>query len=155
MRSLSSRALSSAFAAQTDEVWLVLLTITHATLSTPLRFVNDYQSLTSRGNVYLAFPFEVEFPEQDPDSAGEARLTIDNIDRQIVNTIRAISSPPEVKLEIILASQPDTVEAEFSGLVLRNVAYDALKVSGTLRFEDIMTEPVSLQMTPARFPGMF
>lgn len=155
MRALSPLALESAFAAQTEEVWLILLTIQHATLANPLRFVNDYQSLVSRGNVFLAFPFEVEFPEQDPDSPGEARLTIDNVDRQIVNTIRAISSPPDITLEVVLASQPDTVEAEFSGLILRNVTYDALKVSGVMRFEDIMTEPVSLQMTPSRFAGLF
>lgn len=155
MRTLSSTALGSAFAPQTDEVWLVLLTITHPSLAAPLRFVNDYQSLVSRSNVFLAFPFEVEFPEQDADSPGEARLTIDNIDRSIVNTIRSISSPPEVMMEVVLASQPDTVEAVFSGLILRNVTYDAVKVSGVLRFEDIMTEPVSVQMTPARFPGMF
>lgn len=155
MRTLSPAALESAFSQETDEVWLVLLTITHPSLAAPIRFVNDFQSLVSRGNVFLAFPFEVEFPEQDADSPGEARLTIDNIDRSIVNTIRAISSPPDITMEVVLASQPDTVEAVFSGLTLRNVNYDALKVSGVLRFEDIMTEPVSVQMTPARFPAMF
>lgn len=155
MRTLSSRALDSAFSAQTDDVWLTLLTIEHESLSEPLRFVNNFASLTSRGNVYVAFPFELEFPEQDAESPGEARITIDNIDRQIVNTIRGISSPPDLTLEVVLAATPDTVEASFSGMTLRNVQYDALKVSGTLRFEDIVTEPVSVQMTPARFPGMF
>lgn len=155
MRTLSQNALNSAFAQQTDEVWLVLLTIEHPSLVTPLRFVNNMESVTSRGNLYVAFPFEIEFPEQDPDTAGEARITIDNIDRQIVQTIRSITSPPQVTLEVILASSPSTVEASFSGMVLRDVTYDAVKVSGVLRFEDIMTEPLSVQMTPQRFPGMF
>lgn len=155
MRTLSQNALNSAFAQQTDEVWLVLLTIEHPSLATPLRFVNNMESVTSRGNLYVAFPFEIEFPEQDPDTAGEARITIDNIDRQIVQTIRSIASPPQVTLEVILASSPSTVEASFSGMVLRDVTYDALKVSGVLRFEDIMTEPLSVQMTPQRFPAMF
>lgn len=155
MRTLSPAALASAHARETEEVWLVLLTISHSALPTPLRFVNNFTSLTSRSNIFVAFPFEIEFPEQDADSAGEARITIDNIDRQIVETIRQISSPPSVTLEVVLASSPDTVEAQFTGLVLRNVEYDAHRVRGTLRFEDITTEPVSVQMTPARFPGMF
>lgn len=155
MRTLSNAALASAHARETGEAWLILLTITHPTLSPPLRFVNNLQSVTSRGNVFIAFPFEIELPEQDADTPGEARIVIDNIDRQIVETIRQITSPPEVLIEIVLASQPSTVEAAFDGLVLRNVQYDAYTVKGTLRFEDIMTEPVSLQMTPSRFPGMF
>lgn len=155
MRTLSQNALTSAFSQQTDEVWLVLLTIAHPALPAPLRFVNNMESVTSRGNLYVAFPFEIEFPEQDPDSAGEARISIDNIDRQIVQTVRQISSPPDVTIEVVLASTPSTVEASFSGMVLRDVSYDADKVSGTLRFEDIMSEPLSVQMTPQRFPGMF
>lgn len=155
MRQLSPTALQSAFAQETGEVWLVLLTITHPSLTTPLRFVNDMQGLTSRGNVFQPFPFEVEFPGEDADQPTDARLVIDNVDRSIVQTIREITSPPEVMMEVVLASQPDTVEASFTGLVLRNVSYDAARVQGTLRFEDIMSEPVSLQMTPQRFPGMF
>lgn len=154
-RSLSPVALESAFAQETGEVWLVLCTITHPSLATPLRFVNDMQSLTSRGNLYIAFPFEVEFPEEDADSAGEARIVLDNIDQSIVRAIRAMSGPPEITLEVILASDPDTVEAEFPGMVLRDARYDAARVTGTLRFEDITSEPISIEMTPQRFPGLF
>lgn len=155
MRTLSPSALQSAFAQETGEVWLVLCTITHPELASPLRFVNDMQSLTSRGNVYLAFPFEVEFPEEDADSPGEARIVLDNIDRSIVKAIRSMFGPPEVTLEVVLASSPDTVEAEFPGMVLRDTKYDASRVTGTLRFEDIVSEPISIEMTPQRFPALF
>lgn len=154
-RNLSSNALASAYAQETGEVWLVLCTITHPALATPLRFVNDMQSLTSRGNVYVAFPFEVELPTEDADSPGEARLVLDNIDRNIVRAIREMTGPPEITLEVVLASAPDTVEAEFPGMVLRDTQYDASKVSGTLRFEDITSEPISVEMTPQRFPALF
>lgn len=154
-RSLSSPALESAFAQETGEVWLVLCTITHPSLPTPLRFVNDMQSLTSRGNLYQAFPFEVEFPEEDVDSAGEARIVLDNIDQSIVKAIRAMSGAPEITLEVVLASNPDQVEAQFPGMALRDARYDVARVTGTLRFEDITTEPISVEMTPQRFPGLF
>jgi hypothetical protein len=155
MRTLSATALASAHASDTSEVWLTLLTLTHSSLDVPLRFVNNNVSVTSRGNLFLAFPFEVEFPGEDEESPGEARLTIDNIDRSIVNTIRTIFGPPTVKFEVVLASSLNTVEASFDGLSLRNVTFDATKVTGVLRYEDIVTEPISLNMTPQRFPGMF
>lgn len=155
MRSLSPAALESAFSENTAEVWLLLLTVDHDTLATPLRFVNNMESVVSRGSLYIAFPFEIELPGEDPENAGESQIRIDNIDRGIVTTIRGLTSPPQVTLEIILASQPDTVEASFAGLTLRNVEYDLMTIRGVLRFEDIVSEPVSVQMTPARFPGMF
>jgi hypothetical protein len=155
VRSFSSRALTSIFAHQTDEVWLVLLTLDHPDFEEPLRFVNNVEAIVSRGEIYIPFPFMVEFPGQDPEAVGEARLRIDNIDRQIVNTIREIQSPPDAKFEVIIAADADTIEAKFEGLTLRNASYDVQQVTGSLRYEEMVSEPVSLEMTPARFPGMF
>lgn len=154
-RSLSTRAIASANAQTTDEVWLVLLTISHSTLATPIRVVNNNEDVVSRGNTYQWFPFDIELPGEDVDSPSRARLRIDNVDRTIVNTIRSITTPPTVTLEVILASAPDVVEVSFTGLSLREVDYDAQSVSGELVFESIFTEPVTLTMTPARFPGLF
>ncbi len=156
MRTLSPNALASAFAESTGEVWLLLCTIEHPEIEDgALRFVNNMESVTSRGELYIAFPFSVELPGEDAENLGEARLRIDNIDRMIVEVIRTITTPPTVTLEVVLASSPDTVEASFQGMTLRSVAYDAQSVSGVLKFEDISGEPMSLQMTPQRFPGMF
>lgn len=154
-RNFSEAATASINAQETDEVWLTLLTIDSPELEQPLRFVNNNASVTSRGNLYLAFPFEVEFPGQDEQNPGEARLVIDNIDRQIVNFVRSISAPPQVTMEVVLGSSLDTVEASFSNMTLRNVSYNASSVTGILKFEDIVIEPVTFAMTPERFPAMF
>lgn len=154
-RNLSGAATASINAQATEEVWLTLLTIDSPELAAPLRFVNNNASITSRGNVYIAFPFDIEFPGQDEENPGEARLVIDNVDRSIVNFIRTISTPPKVSIEVVLASTPSTVEAAFANMTLRNVTYDAKTVSGLLKFEDIVVEPVTYAMTPERFPGQF
>lgn len=154
-RTFSTAATTSINAQSTDEVWLTLVTITSSEVPAPLRFVSNNQSVTSRGNVFIAFPFDLDFPGQDEESPGEARLMIDNIDRSIVNFVRSISIPPKVSIEVVLASSPDTVEASFSNMTLRNVTYDAKTVSGLLKFEDIVIEPVTYAMTPERFPGQF
>lgn len=154
-RSFSTNATTSMNQQFTDEVWLTLLTITSPELDAPLRFVNNNLSIESGGDLYMAFPFEIEFPGQDEENPGEARLVIDNIDGSIVNFIRGIVSPPNVTIEVVLASSPSTIEAAFTNMTLRNVSYDAKTVSGLLKFEDIVIEPVTYAMTPERFPGMF
>ena len=155
MRVLSTAGLTSIFSQNSDEVWLALLTISHPSLDAPLMFVSNTESITSRGNIFVGYVFSLELPAEDPDMPGEARLVISNIDRAIVNLIRSLSSPPSILIEIVLASQPDTVEASFDGLVLREAGWDAMEVRGTLKYDDILTEPISVQMTPSRFPGLF
>lgn len=155
MRTLSPAALRAGNAQQTDEVYLVLLTIAHPGLAQPIRVVNNNENATSRGNEFVAYPFEIELPGEDSDQPPLARLRIDNVDRMIVATIREIASPPSVTIEVVLASQPDTVEVAFESLVMRNVSYDAVAVTGELVFEQIVVEPVATTMTPAKFPGLF
>lgn len=154
-RNVSTTFRSASNAVETGEIWLTLLTLDHPSLDDPIRLVNNNEPLLSRGDLYNAFAFEVELPEQSPESVGEATIRIDNTARDIITILRSIASPPVVSLEIVLASAPDVVEISFTGLVLRDTKYDAGSIRGTLRYEDIATEPLSLQMTPARFPGMF
>lgn len=153
-RTLSAAALASMHAQETGEVWLVLLTITNPGITT-IRVVNNTENIVSRGNTFIGFPFEIELPGQDPDSPSSARLRIDNVDKQIVEAVRSISTPPLVTIEVVLASQPDTVEIAYSNLTMRSVEYDVDSVRGELTFESIFSEPVTLTMTPNRFPGLF
>jgi hypothetical protein len=151
----SNTASASANAQSTAEVWLILLTITHASLSSPLRFVNNNEDIVSRGNTYAFFPFDIELPGEDADQPTKARLRIDNVSREIIKTIRSITTPPTVSIEVILASQPDTVEVGYYDMSMRDVDYDVQSISGELVFEPIFTEPVTFTMTPGRFPGLF
>ncbi|NDC57532.1 MAG: DUF1833 domain-containing protein, partial [Alphaproteobacteria bacterium] len=79
MRSLSATAVASLTAETTDEVWLPLVTISHADLSSPIRVVANNENITSRGNTFIGYPFEIELPSQNDQSPGEARLRIDNV----------------------------------------------------------------------------
>lgn len=154
-RSLSNKATTSIYMPSTDEVWLVLVSIAHASLAQTLYFVNNKTDVVSNGITYTAFPFAIELPGEDGDKPMLARLTIDAVDQQVINAVRSISSAPDVTIKVILASQPDTIEAMYTGLKLRNVEYDMHTIRGDLVFENILTEPVSISMTPPLFPGMF
>lgn len=154
-RTLSNTALGSMHSQSTSEVWLVLLTISHPTLAVPIRLVNNNEDVVSRGNTFIAFPFEIELPGEDPEQPPKAMLRIDNVDRRVVQTIRSITAPPTITLEVILASAPNNVEVSFTNMTLRNAQFDVSTVSGELTFDSIYTEPVTLTMTPNRFPAMF
>jgi hypothetical protein len=153
---VSSRARKALFAQETDEVFLPLLTITHASLTTPIRVVHNPQNITSRGNLFVGYPFDMELPPADPDQPPRLRLTIDNIDRDIVASLRTLSTPPGVTLEVVLAATPDTVEAGPYVMTLTGVDYDALTITGDLAAEDVLAEPYPGDaFTPAKFPGLF
>ena len=155
-RTVSATLRSAVFAQETSEVFIVLLTLSHPDLAEPIRVSTDAVDTVSRSNTFLSFPFELVLPDDDENSSPRATLSIDNIDRQVVLAMRSISSAPTVLMEIILASDTDTVEASFPDFKLENITYDDLKLTGDLTLEEFILEPYpSGTFTPADFPSMF
>lgn len=155
VRTLSGTAIASQNAEATEEVWLVLLTLEHDDLAEPLRVVNNIESIVSNGETYVGLPFRIVLPEDSENGPGEARLQIDNVDKLIVETLRTLQSPPTMSIQVVLASQPDTVEYLLTNMTLRDASYDDAVVEGVLRFEDLTVEAVSETITPERFPALF
>jgi len=155
-RALSATAKQAIHAQETGEVFLMLLTIAHASLTPSLRFANNTVDVTSRGNTYLGWPFQVVLPQEFDDQLPVVQIQIDNIDRRIMEGVRLLTSPPAVTLEVVLASAPDTVEAGPFAFTFKGCDYDSLVVSGTLLFEDVLNEPYPrYAFTPGLFPGLF
>jgi hypothetical protein len=155
-RTVSAVARAALNAPQTDQVFLALLTIAHANLPTPIRVVNDMVNLTSRGDEYIAYPFNIDLPGESEDELPRVRLTIDNVDRQLVEAVRTLTTPPTITLEVVLASSPDTVEAGPFPFTLRSAEYDAFVVTGDLAFEDVLNEGFPAHsFTPNAFTGLF
>jgi hypothetical protein len=155
-REVTSTTLDALFAQQTDKIVLLLLTISHTDLDTPIRVVNNTQNITSRGNEYIGFPFSIELPGSSADQLPRVQLTICNVDRQIIIACRSITGPPTVTLEAIRADDPDTLLLESYEFQLIDIEADALVVTGTLAFEPILDEPYpGYRFTPEFFPGLF
>jgi len=134
---------------------LVLITISHSSLSEPIRVVNNKENITSNGNEYIGFPFEIQLPDSKEDSQPSAKLTINNVSREIGIAIRSISTPPSVAITIVRQQTPDVIEAQFFGMRLNNVKYDVLAVTGDLQFEDLTREEFpSLKFSPSIFRGI-
>lgn len=155
-RALSNIARQALHAEGTEEAFLVLLTLSHADLAEPLRVTSDAVDTLSRGETFIAYPFELSLPDDDDSRVPRAKLAIDNVDRSIVLAVRSLSTAPVVLVEIVRASDPDTVEARFADFRLANVLYDAHLVQGDLSIEDFTTEPFPAHVfSPSLFPGLF
>lgn len=156
-RSLSAPALRSMLSQETGLVYLTLLTIDHTDLNSPIRLVNnDQEDITSNGDTYTAFPFEVDMPQEREDSPPRVQLRVSNVDRQIVEAVRTISSQPTVELQIVTSNDWDVVEVGPLQFNLKDVSYDALVVEGELTFEPVLDEPYpARRWTPQNAPGLF
>ncbi len=153
---LSPAAVDSAFAAQTERVWVELLTVAHPSLAAPIRVVNDTVGLTSRGLAFTAYPFEVELPVASAEELAEAQLSIDNVDRAIADALGAIDGPATITVEVVLADEPDTVTHGPFEMTMRDVDLTAAVATARLSFEDILAEPFPAEtFSPARYPGLF
>ena len=155
--SVSTAFKQAVFAPQTGEAFLVLVTIDHPTLVTPARVTSDAVDTISRLETFIACPFEIVLAEQGVGKVPRMRLSIDNIDRGLVQAIRdAGLDAPTVLVEVVRGSAPDTVEASWPDFSLTEARYDALVVEGDLTIEDFTALPYPYQtFTPSRFPGLF
>ena len=164
-RPVSNTAKAAVYAQNTDEAFITLVTIDHANFAEPVRVASDpfellpdagVRGVVSRGEEYLYLPFSIELPTQDDSGISRARLSIDNISREIVAAVRSANSALSITIEIILASDPDTVEISIADFRLDRVTYDAFTVSGDISAEYFDLEPFpSRRFTPSDFPGLF
>ena len=155
-RSQTQATRQAVFASQTGEAFLCLVTLDHPELAQPVRVSSDAVDTVSRGDTFVALPFAIALPEDSEARPPRSRLKIDNVDRKIVETLRAISSAPSVLIELVRGADPDTVEASFPDFTLREAGYDVLTVEGDLTLEDFLTEPYPAGIfSPAHFRGLF
>lgn len=155
-RGLSATMVAALYGQETGEAFLVLLTIEHSSLASPIRVTSDSVNTVSNGNTFVPFPFEILLPNDPEDAVPTSRLRICNVSREITVALRTIPDAPTVKIQLVLASSPDTIEVEYSQFTLKSATYDASIVEGTLSGEDFLVEPYpSGSMNPEEFPGLF
>lgn len=148
-------AITQAVAQHSDDPFIVLLTVDHATLPTPIYIARNRENIVSRGNKYLAYPFQISLPT-DSDNAPQARITVANISRLIGQALERCVYPPTCTIELVLASTPDTVERSWDDFSITQVSWDAFRVTATLEVLGYWDEPwPGVFMTPKDFPGMF
>jgi len=156
MRTLSSADIQAMNAEETGQAYLCLITISHPNLPLPIAVTSDAVPTVSNGTTFVPFPFLFQIPDDRSDQLPVAKLQIDNIDLSIITAIRSVGNLPlTVLMQIVLASAPNTIEAQWS-MTMRNVNWDAMTVTMDLRFDEILDEPFPGDLvTPSTLPGVF
>lgn len=167
LTTLSPEAIKSFFSPDADDQVILLLTFSASGMTT-IRLADGFTKtissndddivygVTSRSQDYIFLPIEVTLPTEEEESAPRATITIHNVTRYLTPVIRSITTSINVKIEVVLASTPDTVEVSFEGLQLSGIQYDANTVTGTLTMDSFAQEPFPQhQFAPIWFPGLF
>jgi hypothetical protein len=105
---------------------------------------------------YTYLPLEITLPNDDATSSPKCQLVIHDVTRYLIPSIRSLTGPPEITLQLVLSSSPNTIEISYSGFKLTNVVYNANTISGDLTIPSLEIEPFPAHsFTPAYFPGLF
>ncbi len=156
-RDYSSEYKSTLAKVSAEEAPLVLLEISHADLTEPVRVVNDMQDLISNGNTFIACPFRYVLPDDFENQLPKARLAVDNVGRDLMYWIETTGGGQNssVKMMQVMRSRPDTIEWSIS-MNLYNVTATLQEISAELGFENLFARPaVLMQYRPETTPGIF
>lgn len=96
-----------------DEIadpFLMLVKIKHDSLGDDIRIVNNYEDITSNGDLYIASGFELSIPSETTETVQKLKFTINNVDANLTATIRSLSTAPTIEAFLVFASNPDVVE---------------------------------------------
>lgn len=156
-----SRAPSLTFlqainAPETDKVFIFLIEIHDSDSGNTIRVCNNSEDITSNGNVFVAYPFDFVFPDDDDRSAPSCKIVIDNVDQIIGFSIRHLTKSPNVRMMLVLADAPDTIEVDFPYFKFMSFNYNRLTVEGTVSIENFTSEPFPGDIfAPSTTPGVF
>lgn len=156
-RNLPTPVITAVNSQTTTSAFFVLLEISHSAVAT-FFLVNNTENITSGGNTYIAFPFAVTLPPDDPELQIRARLTLSHVTTEL-NILRTLAGQRErvsFALKVIEASDPTVVLQSISGLVAASVSYNADQMDIDLTIDNFLTEPFpSAIFSPSTFPGIF
>jgi hypothetical protein len=153
---LSNELIAQLFSQESADPFLTLVTLTHQSFAQPIRLVNNTKDITSRGNVFGAFPMKIRLPIDDGETAKEFSIQFDNVSLELIDEIRSVTTRIGVKLEMILASMPDVVQMSQEDLFINSITYNARSINARLVLDSFLnTEMTSERYNPKNFPGIF
>lgn len=166
MRTVSETFRAAMFAQETDEIPVLLLTITHPDLVSVWRLSSDNAILldaeeqlrgtVSRGQDYYFFPMGVSLPEEGEDASNVIQVTIDNVGRELTSLLKSTTTPAAITIEVVLASAPDLVEVEFPDFELASADVDVGTVVLSITVDTMASEPYPADnFTPGSFGGLW
>jgi hypothetical protein len=153
---LSPELLSEIFGQVSSDPFLMLATLSHPTFAQTIYLVSNTVDIESRGQTYQAFPMNITLPADDGESAREVFIEFDNVSLELISELRKITTPIDVKIEMVLASLPDDVQVALEELKMGSINYNEKRVRANLYLDNFLnTEMTSEKYVPSKYPGIF
>ena len=172
MRRVSLNARLMQDAPTTSEIYVVLLEITHPSLDAPIRLSTDNTERLSTDPLYygtrsswrganpLTQPYlwviaSTLLPSDQEDAPAAGTFVLENLDNSIAKLLRSFTDLASLSMAVVLASSPDLIEAQWTGLDIVASEINTGEVSVSFSREEIELEsfPVG-RMSRDRFPGL-
>ena len=137
--------------------WVMLIEFSHSALPQPLRFVVDTDPITSNGNQYSPIAATLELPHQTENTLPQARIVLDNVNRQLVRLVEDTYGlrGSRMKLIQIFRETPNVIENEIE-LSVGNITVTPQTFSCQLVYDNILDRPgTPLTYRPSTKPGLF
>lgn len=153
-RALSPSAIAAANAENNPDPFLILLTIDVGGQFVYL--VNNTENIVSRGVTFVGCPFTFVLPDSLEQVIAESSIEIDNVDPRIWQGIRLLNEAPHVTIEVILASEPNTILLSGIGMRLREATATSQKITGKIIPDNVWHSGFPAhEFDPAQNPGLF
>lgn len=153
---LSLSLIQQLMASSSEDPFLMLFTLSHPSFANEVRLVNNTEDIVSNGNTFTAFPVSVTMPNDDGESQREVRITFDNVSRYLIRELRGVTTPIDIKIEMVLASDPDFVEISLEDLKLKQIQYNSTRVSGNIVMDNFLNTAMGDEKyVPTIYPGLF
>lgn len=173
-RTLSPATIKAMYSTESSEILITLLKLTIPAIGTiPEKIIylaDNYlyrlsaletdkdivYGVTSLGINYIFLPMEITLPNDDAGSAPRCSITLHDVTRFLIPSLRALTEAPLVDISLVLSSSPNNIEISYSGFKLTNITYNAETISAELTMPSLEVEPFpAFSFTPAYFPGLF
>lgn len=156
-RAYSSAYKSTLAAVSAPEAPLILLEISHPSLTQPVRVVNDMQDLVSNGNTFVGAPFRCSLPNDTENQLPKAKLSVDNVGRDLMYWIETSGGGQgsTVHFMQVMRSRPNQVEWDIT-MDLFNIEVTMAEVNAELGFQNVFVRPaIHINYRPDNSPGIF
>ncbi|MBX9877639.1 MAG: DUF1833 domain-containing protein [Candidatus Obscuribacterales bacterium] len=159
MRNLFSGLRDLLHQQEIEDPILPLIEINHSTFDDPIRVVLNTEDITSNGDLFTAYAFELKLLDDKSDELSPAQLAVDNTDRRIGEYLEGLAIAADEALVtcwLIVASSPDDRTVFFQDLTIQDVRADQNVATAVLADNPIGDELVPYdKFTPGTAPGLF
>lgn len=151
----SAEFLSTVHRQESGNVLSVLIEIRHPSIATPIRLCDNTEDLTSNGDVFTGYPFELTLFQEDGQTP-RANLRVQNVDRRIGDAVKQLTNRPTMDIAVVVADSPDDFEFDWIQTELASVNGNVIAVTGEITGVDYTSEPWPyLRATQDALPGLY